>query len=194
MTEYRVVFANATPGSINIKADKVNLGFKKLWFYDTEDRLIAVYQWDHLIGFDVMGSATEQVFTDSLLHEKRPLSTAERAQAIEQRGMLMVLLEEAVATLNRATNDIRGQWSQINDENKHKTQVELLIQRQEARIRELQAALIDGNRELQKILGLLQMEFKNMGLPAPTAAPLSMSPPPLTPEPESQDKKKKWFS
>lgn len=194
VTEYRVVFANATPSSINIKADKVNLGIKKLWFYDAENRLIAVYQWDHLIGFDIVGSAAEQNFTDALLHEKRPLSTPERAEAIEQRGMLMVLLEEALATLERAKDDIRGQWCKINDENKNKTQVALLIQRQEARIRQLQAGLIDGNSELQKVLGLLQMEFRDMGLPAPPMTSSSTPPSLLTTESESQDKKRKWFS
>jgi hypothetical protein len=51
--------------------------------------------------------------------------------------------------------------------------VELLIQRQEGRVRELQAGLLDGNGELQKILSLLQMEFKNMGLPAPVGTPIS---------------------
>jgi hypothetical protein len=88
VTEYRVVFANATPGSIAIKAEKVNMGVKKIWFYDAEDHLIAVYRWDHIIGFDVVGSASEQVFTDSLLHEQRPLSATERAEAVEQRGTL----------------------------------------------------------------------------------------------------------
>lgn len=188
------MFANATASSITIKAGKVNMGIKRVWFYDAEDDLIAVYHWDHIIGFDVVGSASEQVFTNSLLHEKRSVSPGERSQAIEQRGVFMVLLEEALGTLNRATNDIRMQWSKINDENKNKTRMELLVQRQEARIRELQAGLIDGNDDLQKILGLLQMEFRNMGLPTPTATPISTSSPPFTSEPESQEKKKKWFS
>jgi hypothetical protein len=113
MTEYRVLFANARPSSVNISADKVNLGSKKVWFYDAEDRLIAVCQWNHPVGFEVVGSAAEQVFTDSLLHADRPSSNADRAEAIEQRGTLVVLLEEALATLIRAKNDIRGPGAEL---------------------------------------------------------------------------------
>jgi hypothetical protein len=112
----------------------------------------------------------------------------------DQRGMLIVLLEETLATLNRANADIRQHWLKINDENKHKTQVALLMQRQEARVRELQAGLLDGNGELQKILSLLQFEFKEMGLPAPSATPVTALPEPVRTVPDSQDKKSKWFS
>jgi hypothetical protein len=192
VTEYRVLFANATPSSINIKAEKVNLGAKKLWFYDAENRLIAVYQWDHLIGFDVVGSPEQQVFTNSLLHEEPPLSIPERAKAIEQRGMLIVLLEDAVSTLNRATDEIRSHWIKINDENKDKTRIGLLVQRHEDTLRELQAKLIDGHSQLIKILNRLQFEFKDMGLPPMPSQPASLPSP--TADPQPQGVKKKWFS
>jgi hypothetical protein len=193
VTEYRVLFAGGTPSSANIKAEKVNLGLKKLWFYDAEDHLVAVYQWDKLIGLDVVGSASEQSFTDSLLHENRPLPDVERARAIEGRGLLLVLLEEALASLNGATNAIRSQWTKVNTEVRNKTQTQLLVEHREATLRGLQAGLIDGNKELQKILGLLQTEFQDMGLQARTVKPSPIASPASAAETNAQEKKK-WFS
>jgi hypothetical protein len=193
MTEYRIVFANATPSAINIKAEKVNLGAKKLWLYDAEDHLIGCYQWEHLVGFDVVGSAEQQAFTDALLHERLPSREPVRDEAIEQRGPTVVLLEEAVAILKQSTEEIRRKWCKIDDEVKNKTETEALVKAQEGTLRRLQAALLDGNMDLQKILGMIQMEFKNMGLPAARTLETSeLAPPPgLTADNLG---KKKWFS
>lgn len=192
MTEYRVVLARSgAQNSVDIKAEKVNLGMNKLWFYDAENHLIAVYRWSELVGFEVIGSAAEQVFTDGLLHEKLPATDHERAAGIEDRGLLTVLLEDAADALKKAIVELRGIWSKVNDENKNKTQIQLLVQQREARLRNLQAELIDRNRDLQKILDLLQMEFKDMGLPGNATASNVL--PPVTPH-SAVPEKKKWFS
>ena len=193
MTEYHIVFANVTPSAVNIKADKINLGSRMLWFFDADDHLIGCYQWDQLVGFDVVGSAAEQVITERLLHENRESADPDRNRAIEQRGLVIVLLEEALAALKRSTDEIRSRWFKIDDQVKNKAQMELLIQQQEDTLRRLQAGLIDGNTDLQKVLGLIQLEFKEMGLPVPRMPTASE----LAPMPGSQLEnlpKKKWFS
>ena len=101
VTEYRVLFSSGTPGSAKIIAEKVNLGERKVWFYDAENHLVAVYQWDKLIGLDVVGSASEQSFTDSLLHTRRPSSDTERAQAIEERPQEATGSHQAISARRR---------------------------------------------------------------------------------------------
>jgi hypothetical protein len=191
MTQYRVLFAGRTPDNTTVDAAKINLGVKKLWFYDAQDQLIAVYQWDHLVGLDVVGSAAEQVFTESLLHERRSGSLPKQPHAIEQQGTIVLSLEEILESLSRTTTEIRRQWITVNDENKQKTKTALLVRQKEALLLELQAKIIDANRELQKVLDLLQMEFRDLGLPTLT---LPTSTQPASSAPEPQEKKKKWLS
>jgi hypothetical protein len=61
MTKYQVLL-NIT-GPLEIEAAIVNLGVTKLWFYDDENHLLAVFRWDQVIGLQIVGSAKEQAFT-----------------------------------------------------------------------------------------------------------------------------------
>ncbi len=162
MTEYRVTLTSGEARTIH--AATVNLGMRKLWFYDDKNHLTALYRWDHLAGFEVVGSADQQVFTEVLLHEARPATPVEREQAIEEKGLMRVLLEECVTILNRAHEQLRHTWVKVDDENKKKSEIKLLVQQQEGALRSLQARLIDGGESMQRVLGLLQTEFRDMGL------------------------------
>ncbi|HLH04047.1 MAG TPA: hypothetical protein VKX25_14870 [Bryobacteraceae bacterium] len=195
MTEYRVVFQGGEPRTATIRADKVNLGLKRLWFYDEQNHLIAMYRWEELVGFEVVGSAEGQVLVDELLHERRiGVRNEDREQAIEERGKMTVLLEECLATLKRADSEIRDQWIAISDENKKKTQVQLLVNHQAARLQTIQAGLIDTSRSLQRVLEFVQQEFEQMGLPAPTAPSKAPVPNVLKESEETGDKRKRWFT
>ena len=59
MTKYQVLLTTAGP--LEIAAAKVNLGVTKLWFYDDEDHLLAVFRWDQVIGLQVVGSAKNRL-------------------------------------------------------------------------------------------------------------------------------------
>ena len=62
-----------------VEVETVNLGQRKLWFYDEDRHLIAVFVWERIVGFEVVGSAQQQKFTDDLLRDAK--ATDEKRQA-----------------------------------------------------------------------------------------------------------------
>ena len=90
MTQYQVLLNTAGP--LEIAAAKVNLGVTKLWFYDDEDHLLAVFRWDQVIGLQVVGSAKEQAFTHDLLHAKKTQAD-ELAERERKNGMFLTTAE-----------------------------------------------------------------------------------------------------
>ena len=64
--KYRVHLSNEN--SLEICAERINLGINKLWFYDAEGNIQAVFKWDNIQGFSVEGSPTGQIVVDELLH------------------------------------------------------------------------------------------------------------------------------
>ena len=196
MTEYLVRFDDGQ--STTVRADKVNLGQRKLWFYDGQDHLIAVFLWEQLVGFEVVGSAAEQLFVEHLPHERRiNLTTELQQKAAEERGKITVLIEHFVDTLKGTTDELRHQWVSIDDENKKKTEVQLIVQRHGGTIQQLQAAMIDANQRLQRTLELMQTEFRDMGLPTLPgleARPTGLDLPIRSTTEEAGEKKKRWFT
>jgi hypothetical protein len=58
-------------GTTEIEAETVNLGQRKLWLYDVNDDLVAVFVWEKIVGFEVTGSARDQKFTDDCCKKRR---------------------------------------------------------------------------------------------------------------------------
>jgi hypothetical protein len=46
---------------IELTAAKVNLGINRLWFFDEQSNLLAVFRWEKISGLSVKGSAENQV-------------------------------------------------------------------------------------------------------------------------------------
>lgn len=81
----------------------MNLGQRKLWFWDDDDHLVAVFVWEKIIGFEVIGSAQDQKITDDLLHEKK----ISREEA-ERKGELWAALDQARQKLRDTDSLISG--------------------------------------------------------------------------------------
>jgi hypothetical protein len=80
---------------LDVHADKINLGIRKLWFYDSDDNLQAVFRWDSILGFSVEGPASGQVVIEELAHERK--MEGKKAESFEQQphGRLLATLENA---------------------------------------------------------------------------------------------------
>ena len=73
--EYKVYL---TPEiALSIRAAKLNPGEQRLWFFDENDDLIALFQWADIVGFTVEGAATGQLLTDRIPIEMGKVSEAE---------------------------------------------------------------------------------------------------------------------
>ena len=64
ITQYRVHLS--ADSSVALDAAKVNTGEIRLWFFDEENNVIALFKWDNIIGFTVEGSAKGQLITDKI--------------------------------------------------------------------------------------------------------------------------------
>ena len=62
--KYRIYCSDQV--SISVEAAKVNTGDRRLWFFDAENNLIALFKWSNILGFAVEGSAEGQVLTDKI--------------------------------------------------------------------------------------------------------------------------------
>jgi len=62
LLDYKIyITAEAT---LTVKAAKINTGLRRLWFFDEDNHLLALFKWDHIVGFKIVGSADGQVLTD----------------------------------------------------------------------------------------------------------------------------------
>ena len=52
--------------ALTVEAAKVNTGEFRLWFFDEDNNLVALFQWAEILGFTVEGSAHGQVLTDKI--------------------------------------------------------------------------------------------------------------------------------
>lgn len=62
MVRYKVHLRNQN--IVTLEAAKINTGERRLWFFDADDNLTAVFQWENIAGFSVEGSAAGQIITD----------------------------------------------------------------------------------------------------------------------------------
>ena len=52
--------------TLQLQAAKVNTGERRLWFFDADNNLIALFRWAEILGFTVEGSAQGQILTDKI--------------------------------------------------------------------------------------------------------------------------------
>ena len=38
--------------AVDLDAAAINLGYRKLWFYDSRDNLLAAFRWESILGAD----------------------------------------------------------------------------------------------------------------------------------------------
>ena len=60
-----IIYLNAET-AITVQAAKLNTGEHRLWFFDSGNNLIALFKWDHILGFTVDGPAQGQILTDKI--------------------------------------------------------------------------------------------------------------------------------
>jgi hypothetical protein len=159
MTKYLVRLLES---SAEVEAETVNLGQRKLWFFDQNQHLIAVFVWEKIVGFEVVGSAEEQKFTDELLHDKK--ATAQKQEAeIQAKGELWVTLKNALQQLGDVSSALNTTWLQSYDTRRNKeTEAALLVQRHAAELRQLEAQFTDGQRTVNNRIESILTEFKEL--------------------------------
>src|SRR6185437_11947195 len=102
MTKYLVRLSDSTT---EVAAETINLGQRKLWFYDKDCHLIAVFVWERIVGFEVIGSADQQKFTDDLLHDLKAADEKRQAE-IQEKGELWVGLKNALQQLKEVSSTL----------------------------------------------------------------------------------------
>jgi hypothetical protein len=159
MTKYRIHLAGST---VEIEAETINLGQRKLWLYDRERHLIAVFVWDKIVGVEVVGSVETQRFTEELLHEGKAADEKREAE-IQNKGELWVELTDTVQQLKKVSSTLSTTWLKVYDlRRKKETEVRLLVQRHAAELRQEEAQIIDQQKELNKSLDNILKELKSL--------------------------------
>ena len=159
MTKYLVHLPDSTR---EVDAETVNLGQQKLWFYDHDRHLIAVFVWEKIIGIEVIGSAQDQKFTDDLLHEERTVNGKREAETRE-KGALWVDLKNALQQLNRTSSALSETWLIFSTVRRTKqTEIALLVQRHEAELRQIEAQFADRQKAVNLSIQHILDEFRDL--------------------------------
>src|SRR5262245_35132875 len=112
---------------LDIQAEKINLGVNRLWFYDGDDNLQAVFRWDQIHGFSIEGSASGQVVIDELAHERR--IEQKKLESLEQtHGPMIAALENAIQGLERVNRTLRSAWLNVYDAKSKSHETKLLLE------------------------------------------------------------------
>src|SRR5689334_10601155 len=82
------------------EAAKIHIGTNKFWMYDSDDHLVAVFPWDRMEGFQVIGSAADQVIVEGDLPHESKQKINEQIARKEKRGEFLSELETARDALN----------------------------------------------------------------------------------------------
>jgi hypothetical protein len=157
MTKYQVLLNNIGP--LEVTAAKVNLGATKLWFYDDEDHLLAVFKWDQLVGLQVVGSAKEQAFTNDLLHDKRP--PADEPDGPEsKKGVFLTTAELVRQNLQQINKQLSFAWLKLNN-SRTSAETALIIKGHAGDFRLCQAQILDERKFMDGLMTLIVGEFKD---------------------------------
>jgi hypothetical protein len=159
MTKYLVHLPDSRR---EVDAETVNLDQQKLWFYDQDRHLIAVFVWEKIVGVEVIGSAQEQKFTDDLLHEESAANERREAE-IRKKGALWGQLREVVEQLDKIASTLRWTWLQFeNNRRTNQTELDLLVQRHGADLRQLEAQLADRQKAVNSSIQHILDEFRDL--------------------------------
>ena len=110
--------------TVGIDAATINLGFKKLWFYDHQDNLLAVFRWHNIIGFTVRDSAEGQAITEDLLHEKKQIEQLE-----QRKGPVLAAVERVHQVMQQTASEVSTAVFEIYDGTKNQGETDVLRSR-----------------------------------------------------------------
>jgi hypothetical protein len=158
MTKYQVLLNNAGP--LEITAAKVNLGVTKLWFYDDEDHLLALFAWDQVIGFQVAGSAKEQKFTDDLLHDKTPKAD-EPAEPESKKGVFLTTAQQLLENLQEMNKQLSLAWLKLSN-SRNGAETAMMIKHYAGEFRQCEAQILDERKSMEERMKLIVGEFKDI--------------------------------
>jgi hypothetical protein len=143
--------------SLEIEAERINLGNKKLWFYDGDDNLQAVFKWDNIQGFSIEGPASGQIIVDELLHERRMTD-----EAAKNRGPVVTALDKVNNSLKEIGSFADSAWLTLLEVNKKEVELQLLMTTHAADLQENYVRFIGYEQSLPSKLKSLQEEFKSL--------------------------------
>ena len=158
MTKYQVLLKNAGP--LEITAAKVNLGVTKLWFYDDEEHLLALFVWDRVVGLQVIGSAREQQFTDDLLHDKKPTAD-DAAEPVSGKGVFLSTAERLRENLQQINKQLSFAWLRLSN-SRNSAETALMIKGNAAEFRRCEAQILDERKSMDERMTLILSEFKDI--------------------------------
>jgi hypothetical protein len=129
---------------VEIDAETINLGVNKLWFYDSENNLLAAFRWDNILGFSVEGSASAQKVTERLLHDK-----SDNVDELEKTyGPVIAAVDRARQQLEALERAATHAWLKIYDAKKEPQQIEFVLSKHPDRLRDGFIRLADYQRTL----------------------------------------------
>ena len=146
---------------IDIHAEKINLGVNRLWFYDGEDNLLAVFRWDNVRGFSVEGTASDQVVIEDLAHEKKV--EKKKAESLERsHGPVIAALEYADQALEQVASKFSSAWLAVVDAKRRPSETNLLIRQRRGDPLRYQARLQDGRRDLESKMKRIEEDIESL--------------------------------
>jgi hypothetical protein len=117
--------------------------------YDPEDNLLGVFAWDRIEGFQVVGSAVDQVIVEGELPHEKKQKISEQIALKRKKGEFISEIEMAHDALTGCSRQLSRSWLTINElASKRKTEINLLIGRCRGEVQRLEAMLIDDQAEL----------------------------------------------
>jgi hypothetical protein len=158
MTNYQILLNGTAP--LEIAAARVNLGMKKLCFYDDEDHLLALFTWDHVIDLQVVGSAKEQTFTDVLLHEKKQRAD-ELAERERNKGVFLATAETLRKKLQKVNTDLSGAWLKLTDSRKS-AETASMIKSRASEFCQSRDQIIEEQKSIEAKISLILSGFKDV--------------------------------
>jgi hypothetical protein len=143
---------------IELTAAKVNLGINRLWFFDEQSNLLAVFRWEKISGLSVKGSAENQVI-DGLPDNMQKVTSDAELEA--EKGAVLAALETAHQALDRAKSQLSTAWLRLLDAIRQSpTESALLVTRREGELLLQEARLLDSaagvEKSAQHIIGELR--------------------------------------
>jgi hypothetical protein len=130
--------------ALELDAAAINLGYRKLWFYDSRDNLLAVFRWESILGFTVKESAEGQFITEELLHERKQIEELEN-----RRGPVVAVMERIHQTMQQAATELTSAHVKILDCAKTKSDTDVLRSKYGDDVRRRLAQLTEDQRALQ---------------------------------------------
>ena len=156
MTPHQVLLTTAGP--LEIAAAKVNLGVTKLWFYDDEDHLLAVFRWEQVIGLQVVGSAKEQAFTHDLLHAKKTQAD-ELAERERKNGMFLTTAELLREKLQELSKQLSFTWLKLNASRKT-AETAAIMKSRGSELRQCESQILSERQFIEYKMTIILSEFK----------------------------------